>query len=426
MRRFFAKILLTLGLPLAAVVPVAAVSAVGPAVAQELLRAAAVINDEVISELDLDMRLRLAILAIGQPDSPQLRKRMTPQVIRLLIDERLQSQEAARLDITVNDKQIDIAAEEIAQRNKISFGEFATMMTNRGIIPSVFRDQIRSQLTWQKLVSLRLRPSVDVSEDEVEEVVRRITASQGLKQRRVSEIFLAVDTAQEEDEVLANARRLIEQLRAGGNFPSLARQFSEAASAARGGELGWIQEGQLPEELDAVLSKMRPGMLSPPIRTLSGFHLLLLLNERQSSLGEVSLHLKQIVFEWPEGASEAQIQSLAARAEAARGRIAGCAELDAQAAIVGAQGSGDLGTVKPGDLPPAIRDVVMTLPVGQASPPLRFSGGLRILVVCERKDSGIDRAKIRDGLAGQRLDMLARRYMRDLRRSANIDVRINL
>ena len=426
MRRFFAKILLTLGLPLAAVVPVAAVSAVGPAVAQELLRAAAVINDEVISELDLDMRLRLAILAIGQPDSAQLRKRLTPQVIRLLIDERLQSQEAARLDITVNDKQIDIAAEEIAQRNKISFGEFATMMTNRGIIPSVFRDQIRSQLTWQKLVSLRLRPSVDVSEDEVEEVVRRITASQGLKQRRVSEIFLAVDTAQEEDEVLANARRLIEQLRAGGNFPSLARQFSEAASAARGGELGWIQEGQLPEELDAVLSKMRPGMLSPPIRTLSGFHLLVLLDERQSSLGEVSLHLKQIVFEWPEGASETQIQALAARAESARGRIAGCAELDAQAAIIGAQGSSDLGTMKPGDLPPAIRDIVMALPVGQASPPLRFSSGFRILFVCERRDSGIDRAKIRDGLAGQRLDMLARRYMRDLRRSANIDVRINL
>ncbi len=426
MRRYFASILLTLGLSLAVAVPVAAVSGVGPAAAQELLRAAAVINDEVISQLDLDMRLRLAILTISQPDSPQLRKRMTPQVIRLLIDERLQSQEAARLDITVNDKQIDIAAEEIAQRNKISFGEFATMMTNRGIIPSVFRDQIRSQLTWQKLVSLRLRPSVDVSEDEVEEVVRRITASQGLKQRRVSEIFLAVDTAQEEDEVLANARRLIEQLRAGGNFPSLARQFSEAASAARGGELGWIQEGQLPEELDAVLSKMRPGMLSPPIRTLSGFHLLLLLDERQSSLGEISLHLKQIVFEWPEGASETQIQALAARAEAARGRIAGCAELDAQAAIIGAQGSGDLGTVKPGDLPPAIRDIVMALPVGQASPPLRFSSGFRILFVCERRDSGIDRAKIRDGLAGQRLDMLARRYMRDLRRSANIDVRINL
>jgi peptidyl-prolyl cis-trans isomerase SurA len=254
MKRFFASILLTLGLPLAVAVPVAAVSGVGPAAAQELLRAAAVINDEVISQLDLDMRLKLAILAIGQPDSPQLRKRLITQVIRTLIDERLQSQEAERLDITVADEQVDAAAAEIAQRNKLSDEAFAAMMQSRGIIPNAFREQIRSQLRWSQLVARRLRPSVEVSEDEVEEVVRRITASRGLKQRRVSEIFLAVGTALEEDEILVNAQRLIEQLRAGGSFPSLARQFSEAASAARGGDLGWIQEGQLPEELDSTLS----------------------------------------------------------------------------------------------------------------------------------------------------------------------------
>jgi len=426
MKRFFAGILLTLGLPLAVAVPVAAVSGVGPAAAQELLRAAAVINDEVISQLDLDMRLKLAILAIGQPDSPQLRKRMITQVIRTLIDERLQSQEAERLDITVADEQVDAAAAEIAQRNKLSDEAFAAMMQSRGIIPNAFREQIRSQLRWSQLVARRLRPSVEVSEDEVEEVVRRITASRGLKQRRVSEIFLAVGTALEEDEILVNAQRLIEQLRAGGSFPSLARQFSEAASAARGGDLGWIQEGQLPEELDVVLANMRPGTLSMPIRGLSGFHILLLRDERQSSLGEVSLHLKQIVFDIPSGASEAEIQALAARAEDARGRIPDCAGLDEQAAEIGSEGSGDLGNVNPGDLPPPIRDIVMTLPVGQVSPPLKFSDSLRILMVCERTDSGIDRAKIRDDLANQRLDMLARRYMRDLRRSANIDVRIKL
>jgi len=426
MRRFFASILLALGLPLAVAVPVAAVSGVGPAVAQELLRAAAVINDEVISQLDLDMRLRLAILAIGQPDSPQLRKRMTPQVIRSLIDERLQSQEAERLDITVSDERVDAAASEIAQRNKLSDAEFATMIKSRGIIPDSFLEQIRSQLRWSKLVGSRLRPSVEVSEEEIEEVVRRITASRGLKQRSVSEIFLAVGTALEEDEILVNAQRLIEQLRAGGNFPSLARQFSEAASAARGGDLGWIQEGQLPEELDTALSKMRPGTLSAPIRSLTGFHILLLRDERQSSLGKVSLRLNQIVFEQPSGASEAETQALTAQAEAARGKVTGCAGLAELAAEIGGPGSGDLGTVNPGDLPPPIRDIVMALPVGQASPPLKFSDSLRILVVCERTDSGIDRIKIREDLANQRLDLLARRYMRDLRRNANIDVRIRL
>ncbi len=419
MRRFFASSLLFLGLPLAV-----AVSAAAPAAAQNMLRAAAVINDEVISLLDLNMRLKLAIFASGQPDSARLRKRMSPQVMRVLIDERLQSQEAERLGITVTDEQVTATAEEIAQRNKLSYAEFAKMMEGRGIIPSAFLEQVRSQLTWNALITRRLRPSVQVSEDEVEEVVRRITASRGLKQRRVSEIFLAVDTALQEDEILGNAQRLVEQLRAGGSFPALARQFSEAASAARGGELGWIQEGQLPEELDAVLARMRPGTLSAPIRGLSGFHILLLRDERQTSLDKVTLHLKQVLFALPEGANEDRKQAVSAKAEAARGEIAGCAGLDALAAEIGSPGSGDLGTVNPGDLPPRIRDVVISLPIGQASPPMEVSGGLGILVVCERTDSGVDRDQIRDRLSTQRLDMLARRYMRDLRRSANVDIRL--
>lgn len=424
MRRFFASFILFLGLPLAGMVLAVGVAGAAPAAAQDMLRAAAVINDEVISLLDLDMRLRLAIFATGQPISADLRKRMTPQILRALIDERLQSQEAERLGITVTDERVAAAAEEVAQRNKLSYAEFEKIMEGRGIIPDAFLEQIRSQLIWNTLITRRLRPNVDVSDDEVEEIVRRITASRGLKQRRVSEIFLAVDTALQEEEILGNARRLIEQLRAGGSFPALARQFSEAASAARGGELGWILEGQLLEELDSVLAKMRPGTLSAPIRSLTGFHILFLRDERQASLGEITLHLKQVVFTLPKGAGEDQKQALAAKAETARGRIAGCAGLDELAAEIGDPGSGDLGTVRPGDLPPRIRDVVISLPIGQPSPPVEVPGGLGILVVCERTDSGVDRVKIRDRLSGQRLDMLARRYMRDLRRSANVDIRL--
>ena len=178
------------------------------------------------------------------------------------------------------------------------------------------------------------------------------------------------------------------------------------------------------EELDAALARMRPGRLSPPIRSLSGFHILLLRDERQTSLGEVTVHLKQIVFPLPEGAGEDRRQALVAQAEAARGRIAGCAGLNELAAEIGGPGSGDLGTVKPGDLPPQIREVVLSLPIGQASAAMEVSGGVGILVVCERTDSGVNRAKILERLSLQRLDMLARRYMRDLRRSANVDIRL--
>lgn len=405
------------------------ICALAPAVqnagaAQDLLRAAAVVNDEVISVFDLDMRLRLGILATGQKDNRKLRDRMTAQVIRTLIDEQLQKQEAERLGITITDEQVTNGAEEIARRNKLTIEGFAGLLERRGILLEAFLDQIRGQLTWSALVVRRLRPSVQVSNDEVEEVVRRIAANRGTRLRRVSEIFLAVDTALREDEVRRNAERLFEQLRAGARFSSLARQFSESATAARGGDLGWIRDGQLPEEIDKALARMRPGMLSRPIRTLSGFHILLLGEEKQTSLGEVMLHLKQILIAIPSGASEEQRRAAAERAGQARERIAGCAGLDALAGEIGAPGSGDLGTVKSSNLPAPIRDAVMALPIGQPSRPVSVSGGLAVLVVCNRAESGIDRQRIAERLTAERLDMLARRYMRDLRRSANVDIRL--
>jgi peptidyl-prolyl cis-trans isomerase SurA len=407
------------------------ICALAPAVqnacaAQDMLRAAAVVNDEVISMFDLDMRLRLAILATGQQDNRQLRDRITAQVIRALIDEQLQEQEAKRLAITITDEQVTNAAKEIARRNKLTVEKFNSLLESRGILPEAIFDQVRGQLTWSALVARRLRPTVQVSAEEVEEVVRRIVANRGARQRRVSEIFLAVDTALQEDEVRRSAERLFEQLRTGASFPSLARQFSESAAAAQGGNLGWIQEGQLPEELDKALGQMRPGMLSRPIRTLSGFHILLLGEERQTSLGEVTLHLKQVLIAIPSEASEEQRREAAERAGQVRQRIAGCAGLDELASEIGAPGSGDLGTVKLSDLPARIRDAVIALPTGQPSQPVSVSGGLGVLVVCDRAESGIDRKRIQDRLISQRLDMLSRRYMRDLRRSANLDIRLSL
>jgi len=302
--------------------------------------------------------------------------------------------------------------------------KFTKILESRGILPEAFFDQLRGQLTWSALVARRLRPTVQVTNEEIEEVARRIAANRGTRQRRVSEIFLAVDTVLQEDEIRRNAEQLFEQLRAGASFPSLARQFSESATAAQGGDLGWIQEGQLPEELDKALAQMRPGMMSRPIRALTGFHILLLSEEKQNFLGEVRLHLKQILIAVPSGASTEQRREAAERAGQARQRIAGCAGLDELAGEIGAPGSGDLGTVKLSDLPAQIRDAVTALPIGQPSQPVSVAGGLGVLVVCDRAESGIDRNRIEQRLISERLDMLSRRYMRDLRRSANVDIRL--
>lgn len=254
---------------------------------QDLFRPAAVVNDDIISVLDLAMRLQLAIVAAGVDDSEDLRRRLTPQVLNSLIDERLQLQEAQRLDIQVTDLQVASALEQIAQQNNMTEGQFLTMLRNRGVIPTTLIDQIRAQIAWQGIIQLRVRPSVVIPPEEVEEVVTRLAARRGSIERRVAEIFIPVETAAKEAEALANANRLLEELRRGANFSGLARQFSQSGTAILGGDLGWVRDGELDEELNAALAQMGPGEVSVPIRTLSGFHILFLREMRKNEGQEV-------------------------------------------------------------------------------------------------------------------------------------------
>ena len=254
---------------------------------EDLFRPAAVVNDDIISVLDLAMRLQLAIIAAGVEDTQDLRRRLTPQVLNSLIDERLQLQEAKRLDIQVTDLQIAAALEQIAGQNNMTEGQFLTMLRNRGVIPTTLIDQIRAQIAWQGIIQRRVRPNVVIPPEEVEEVVSRLSARRGAIERRVAEIFVPVESTAKEAEAQADAVRLFEELRRGANFAGLARQFSQSGTAILGGDLGWVRDGELEEELNTVLAQMGPGEVSVPIRTLSGFHILFLREMRKNEGQEV-------------------------------------------------------------------------------------------------------------------------------------------
>jgi peptidyl-prolyl cis-trans isomerase SurA len=255
----------------------------GPARAQQdLFRPAAVVNDDIISVLDLAMRLQLAIIAAGVEDSQDIRKRLTPQVLDSLIDERLQLQEARRLDIAITDVQVAAALEKIAGQNNMTEGEFLTMLRNRGVIPTTLIEQIRAQIAWQAIVQRRVRPNVVIPPEEVEEVAARLTARRGSIERRVAEIFIPVESNTQENEALADANRLFDELSRGANFAGLARQFSQSGTAILGGDLGWVRDGELDEGINTVLAQMGPGEVSRPVRTLSGFHILMLRDMRKN------------------------------------------------------------------------------------------------------------------------------------------------
>jgi peptidyl-prolyl cis-trans isomerase SurA len=251
-----------------------------PAAAQDALRIAAVVNDDVITGLDLAVRTRMAMLSAQLPDSPEMRNRVARQVLRAMIDERLMLQEAARQGVIIQQSEVDAELTNLAERNGVTLEQFGPYLNQNGVLLEPLEDQIRATIAWSKLVNRQLRPRAVVSEEDVDEVLRQAEVNKGQPQRRVSEIFLGVDNAAEEEEIRRGAERLIEQIRGGIPFSAVAAQFSDSATAAVGGDVGWVLPGQLPPEVDETLQKMQDGEIAGPIRAAGGYYILQLRGQR--------------------------------------------------------------------------------------------------------------------------------------------------
>ena len=252
----------------------------GRASGQESVGIAAVVNNEAISIPDLVARIDVAIVASRLRASEDLRRQLAPQVLRSLVDERLKVQEAERLGVTVSDAEMANARRSVEQRNGIAAGGLDDFLQRQGLNVATVTDQLRAEILWSKLVRGRLGAAVSVGEGEIDEALAQLEANRGRPEFRVAEIFLAVESSEQESEVRAAAESLFEQLRAGAKFDQIASQLSQSATAAVGGDIGWVLEGELPSEIEAVLARMEPGRIAPPVRTFDGYSIVLLIDRR--------------------------------------------------------------------------------------------------------------------------------------------------
>jgi peptidyl-prolyl cis-trans isomerase SurA len=255
-------------------------------------------------------------------------------------------------------------------------------------------------------------------------VVDRIKADAGKNQYLAADIFLAVDNPGQEDDVRKTAERLLEQIHKGTPFSAVARQFSQAAGAGNGGDLGWVQPGQLPEDLDRALIRMPAGSISMPIRAGDGYHILFVREVRAVNGGDtadIRVALKRLALEGSDR------KTMAAHAAEVASKVRSCDDFDALVKASGNARSGDMGVVRVGDLAPELGRLVANLAIGQVSPPFGNEHEAAVVIVCDRKGSGgaePNRDAISVQLGNQRLDMLQRRYLLDLKRSAYVEVRM--
>ena len=394
-------------------------------------RIAAVVNDEVISVADLQSRLRMVMLSSNFPDSQETRQRIASQVLRTIVDEKLEMQEAKRQNVAATEDEIKKAISQIAKQNNLQPDQLDAVLKAHGIDRASLVDQLTASIVWAKLVRRLVSQTNVVSEEEIDDASKRIKESANEPQSRVAEIFLAVDNPQQDDEMRRLAERLIEQMKRGARFSAVAQQFSQSPTAAVGGDLGWLRAEQLSPELAKAVAQMRPGELSSPIRSGAGYYLLLVLDRRtgRSDPGadEAVLHLVQVVFPLPPQASEAMRRTALSEAASAKATAKDCAEMLKIGKEKGSPQLSSEGRLRTSQIAPAVRNIVAALEVGQASQPIVQKNGVGVIMVCDKAAPNTTlptRDEIADQLAHQRAENLARRYLRDLRRTAFVDVRV--
>ena len=394
----------------------------------------AVVNGDAITSGDVTARGRLFALSTGLPVTPEVLDRLRPQVLKELVDERLRLQEVQRRKIVVGDREIAQSIAEIEQRNGMPAGALGSALKGRGVALRTLIDQVRVQLGWTRVLREELGSKAEISDAEIAEQQRLFKAQTGQPESHVGEIFIPIDDPSKPGDAQRFAETVIGELRQGAPFAVVAAQFSQAQTALQGGDIGFVRASQLDPEVAKVVREMPAGAVSNPVRVPGGIDIVTVSGKRV--LGQdksTMLNVRQVFIPFTTavnpGAPTEQQKKAVEQAGLVSKTAKSCADVEAANERLGKTRPSDPGEIRleaVGSAP--LRELMGNLPVGQVSRPLVASEGVAVVMVCSREmktDAAPAKQEVSNQLLSERIELSSRQLLRDLRRRAVMDMRVD-
>ncbi|GGD04889.1 peptidylprolyl isomerase [Aquisalinus flavus] len=386
---------------------------------QALESVAAVVNDKVISTFDLRQRIQLIALTSGGQIPESAMAQVQAKALQDLIEEQLKLAEAESVDFDVDPEEVDQELAGIAANSGNTIEQLEQQLNAVGISIETLRRQIRTRLVWQQLVAGRYSSRVRISDSEIDAVMNRLRAESQDEQYLVSEICLPVRENFSTAQIEQAGMQIIQQMQQGTPFEAMARQFSVCSSAANGGDLGWLRAGEMEPELGNVVRQMAAGNVSRPI-ALDGTVRILAVRETREAAEQ--------------GVKSYELGYASAPASMSREEVAEITSKLPQTNICAGDAlSIDLGQDVDFELLPMIPASRMQEPFrapaeqlerGEVSEPIRSGDSWHAILLCA-KDDGLglpSRGQIEDRLFAQELDLISRRYLRDVERDSSVQI----
>ena len=399
-----------------------ALMAFNTAEAREVEGIAAIVNDEVISKFDVDQRVNLFLVTSGIERTPQNIDGLRRQVLRTLIQEKLQLQEARDSEIEISRAEINAAMQDMASGTNRSLDEVEKFLKENNVHIRTMEDQIEAELAWNRFVRGRFGGQVSIGELEIDETLERAEAAMNQDRVNISEILLLANNLLDGQRLMSEAAQIVQQLRAGINFGAVARQFSAASSSASGGNLGWIPVNQIDEDIVPIIENMAAGDISDPIETSAGIYIVQLNSKQQSGGIDPMRNLFDLLIITYNVATEGHLAKL----KSLRDSFTTCKNTEAKAKEMDARNVTRTGQVELRRFPKNLQSEISTKEAGQVIGPKQNEKIAEMVVVCDRKDdqgATISRDAIENNLYSQRLAIMARRHLRELRRDSIVEYR---
>nr|WP_134081302.1 peptidylprolyl isomerase [Thiohalophilus thiocyanatoxydans] len=410
----------------------------GAATIEELDHVVAVVNDDVITRVELDERLqRIKNQSAQQQQRLPEDEVLERQVLESLVIEKLQLQMAQRVGIRVDDETVNQAINNIARENNLSMPQFQEVLRRDGTSFAAFRENIRNEIIISQLRQRRVEDSVEVTEREVENYLTNMESRQGLNDEfRLGHILIGVPEGATPDQIEQarnKARQVYNRLRLGADFHQTAVAESSGQNALQGGDLGWREGGQLPNALAETVVEMQPGNISEPQRSASGFHIIKLIDRRSPEQRRIveQTRARHILIRPTQVVSNTEARQRLARLHERIQQGESFAELarahsdDTSSAAEG----GSLGWVNPGSMVPRFEEKMGKLQPGEISEPFQTRFGWHIVEVIERRKHDdteqYQRNKARQAIHERKSDEAIEQWLRQLHAEAYVDYRLN-
>ncbi len=381
------------------------------------------VNNQIITNMDLEYRLNLAIEVSNIPNEIKFRKQIRQQILDLLIDENLKIQEAEKYGILVSSAEVYSGISKLEENLKLPKDSLIKNFRRKNIPEIVIYNQIRGQLLWNKIISYRFANNISIANQQTEEALQNFIKSSGEVEYNISEIFISNSSNNleysSEDKIYSIYNKVNP-----ANFTILAQQFSDGALNIN----NWYRESALNLETIKTIRNLQIGDISEPIKTNSGLHIYLLNDKRKTKKiieNETLYNLSQIFFKTTV-ANKNKIQDIETKVSNLRENIKSCSQLEEAITKEVNSSGGSLGTLSSKSLDKRFLEVLEdNLQVGQLSKTIITTEGIHSIMLCEKaKTVNLDeiRKNIEQKLRIEKINNAANLLLNSIRQRALIEI----